>query len=343
VSSATDTPGGIPVTEASSGARRRERRGQGWPSYLIRRFVRLVVSIWVLFTATFAMIHLVPGDPVLAALGESATPELVTLREHQLGLDRPLLVQYFRYLGGVIHGDFGTSIVSSEPVSRIIADRLANTLSLALAAFVLTMVVAIPVGLGMAILTQKGRARGAEITFTTITGLLNSVPEFVLATALVAVFAVGLHALPVAGGSGLASYVLPVVALSAGSAATMSRIVRVEGLKVLSSDYIRAARGKRLPGPRIYLRHALPNMLTASLTYGGLLLSGLVAGTVIVENVFAWPGLGTQISQAVVGKDYPLIQGIIVVLGLLVLVINLGVDLLLAALDPRSRAIGLAR
>lgn len=317
---------------------RRTRVVNGWPGYLIRRTGRLVISVWILFTATFAMIHLVPGDPVRAGLGEAATPELVTLRRHQLGLDKPIIQQYFHYLNGVLHGNFGTSIVSSEPVSRIIFDRLPNTLGLAIPAFVLIVCIAVPLGLLMAIRTQRGRARATEVTFTAVTGLLNSIPEFVLATALVAVFAVGLHALPVAGSTGIAAHVLPVLSLSIGSAATLSRIVRTEGLKVFDAEYIRAARGKRLTPREIYLRHALPNMLTASLTYGGLLLSGLVAGTVIVENVFSWPGLGTQVSQAVVGDDYPLIQGIILVLGLLVLLINLVVDLALIALDPRTRA-----
>lgn len=314
------------------------RISDGWSGYLMRRFVRLVISAWILFTATFAMIHLVPGNPVLAALGQSATPQLVALRRRQLGLNLPLIEQYAHYLDGLLHGNLGVSIINSEPVSEIVFGRLPSTLSLALPAFVVVVSISVPLGLAMAIITQGGRARAAEVLFTGITGVFNSIPEFVLATALVAVFAVAMHALPVAGSTGLVAHVLPILALAIGPSAILSRIIRIEGLKVLQSDYIRTARGKRLRPRQIYLQHALPNMLTASLTYGGLLLSSLVAGTVIVENVFAWPGLGSQIVQAVVGDDYPLVQGIVLILGIVVLLINLTVDLVLAALDPRIRA-----
>jgi peptide/nickel transport system permease protein len=309
----------------------------GWAAYLVRRLVRLVISALVLLSGAFAMIHLVPGDPVRAALGDSATPELIAVRRHELGLDQPIMQQYFGYVRGAFTGHLGTSIVTEQPVGELIAQRLPNTLSIALPAFVLIVVIAVPLGLLVAIRTQHGRARITEVGYTTVTGVLNSVPEFVLAIGLVAVFAVGLHALPVAGQSTPGSYVLPVLALVGGPAATLSRVVRLEALKVLDAEYVRTARGKRLPTLRIYLRHVLPNMVTAALTYGGILLSGLAAGTVIVENVFAWPGLGSQVSQAVIGKDYPVVQGVVLVLGALVLAINLTVDIVLAVLDPRSR------
>ena len=301
------------------------------------RLIRLAVSLVVLVTATFAMIHLVPGDPVAAALGEMASPEVVAKRKHELGLDLPIIEQYFRYLGGLLRGDLGTSITTHEPVSRVIAQRLPNSLALALPAFVVILVVAVTLGMAVAVRTFNRPARVTDTVFTGVTGVLNSVPEFAVATGLVAVFAVGLRALPVSGNNGPAAYVLPVASLAIGSIATLSRIARAETVKVLRSDYLRTARGRRLHPARLYLRHVLPNMMTSSLTYGGLLLSGLVAGTVIVENIFSWPGLGTQISQAVVGKDYALIQGIVLVLGLLVLCINLAVDVLLVLLDPRLR------
>jgi peptide/nickel transport system permease protein len=307
-----------------------------WASFALRRLWRFVVSLWVLVTAAFLMIHLVPGDPVRAALGLTAPPDLVEARREALGLNDPLLTQYWHYLQGVFSGDFGTSTTSSLPVSDVIADRLPATVQLALLAFVVVMVVSVPLGVGMAVLTRGGRRRGGELAFTSTSVFLAAVPEFLLAVALVYVFSVRLGWLPVAGRNTPASYVLPVVALAVAPAAVLARIVRVELLSVLGNDYVRTARAKRLPARLVYLRHALPNALTATLTLGGLLLTAMVAGTVLVENVFAWPGLGSTIVQSILQRDYPLVQGIVLVYGVLVLVVNLAVDVLLALLDPRS-------
>jgi peptide/nickel transport system permease protein len=153
---------------------------------------------------------------------------------------------------------------------------------------------------------------------------------------LVYIFAVQLQWFPIAGQSDAMSYVLPVISLTVGSAAILARIVRVETLSVLGEDFVRTARAKRLPARTIYLRHALPNALTATLTFGGLLLTGLVAGTVLVENVFAWPGLGTVIVSSIQSHDYPVVQAVVLVYGLMVLAVNLLVDVLLALIDPRS-------
>jgi peptide/nickel transport system permease protein len=166
--------------------------------------------------------------------------------------------------------------------------------------------------------------------------VLGTIPDFLLGVALVAVFAVDLGWFPVASRDGAASYVLPVLALAIGPAAVLARIVRVEMLTVLETDYVRTARAKRLPALRIHLRHALPNAVTATLTLGGMLLASMVAGTVLVENVFAWPGLGSTIVESIVGKDYPLVQGTVLVYGVIVLVVNNLVDVALALLDPRS-------
>jgi peptide/nickel transport system permease protein len=222
------------------------------------------------------------------------------------------------------------------PVSQVIGDRLPATLELAVYAFLLAIVVAVPLGVAMAVLTRGGRRRPAELAFTSTSAVLAVIPEFLLAVGLVYVFGVQLGWAPVAGRDGLDSYVLPVVALAVGPAAVLARIVRVEMLSVLQADYVRTARAKRLPDRVVYLRHALPNALTATITLGGLLLSGLVAGTVLAENVFAWPGLGSTIVQSILAKDYPVVQGVILVYGLGVLVVNLAVDVVLALLDPRS-------
>ena len=311
-------------------------RDSPWPGFAARRLGRLLVSLWVLVTASFGMIHLIPGDPVRAALGASAPPDVVAARRQALGLDDPLWTQYLHYLRGLFTGDLGTSMVTGLPVSQVIGDRLPATAQIAVLAFVVAMVASVPLGVVAAVLTRAGRRHRTELGFTAGSVLLGTIPEFLLAVGLVYVFAVRLGWAPVAGRSGPGSYPLPVLALAIGPAAVLARIVRVEMLAVLQADYIRTARAKRLPDRLVYLRHALPNALTATITLGGLLLGGLVAGTVLVENVFAWPGLGSTIVQSILAKDYPLVQGVVLVYGAGVLAVNLVVDVVLALLDPRS-------
>lgn len=307
-----------------------------WTGFALRRGGRLLASLWALVTLSFLMIHLVPGDPVRAALGINAPADLVVAKRHALGLDKPLPVQYLDYLGNLLRGHLGDSISSQLPVSQTIGQRLPATAALAVLAFVVAIAVAIPLGVAVAVATRRGRRRRTELAFAATSVVLGSIPDFLLGVALASVFAVGLRWLPVAGRTGPSSYVLPVLALAIGPAAVLARIVRVEMLAVLETDYIRTARAKRLPVLYIYLRHALPNAVTATLTLGGMLLASLVAGTVLVENVFAWPGLGSTIVASIVGKDYPVVQGTVLVYGAGVLIINNLVDLALALLDPRS-------
>ncbi|WP_067177965.1 ABC transporter permease [Microtetraspora niveoalba] len=304
--------------------------------FVLRRVVRFAVSLAVLLVASFAMIHLIPGDPVRASLGPAAPVELVAARREALGLDEPILSQLLSYMRGVFRGDFGTSFLSGEPVGEIIASRLPNTLGLALLATVVALLVAVPLGMWAAIRTENGRNRGTEAAFTSATGTAVAVPEFLYSIALVAVFAIGLGWFPPAGQAGPVSYVLPILSLAISPTAMIARISRAETLRELGTDYVRLARAKRLPAPRLYFRHVLPNTLTATLTVGGLLLSALIAGSVLVEYVFAWPGLGLRIVESITQKDYPVAQGVILVYGAIVLVVNLLVDLLLGVLDPTS-------
>jgi len=307
-----------------------------WGRFAARRSGQFVISVWVLITASFLMIHLIPGDPVRAALGPTAPAALVAARRADLGLNDPIWVQYWHYLRGVFTGDLGTSVTSQLPVSQVIGQRLSATVELAVLAFLVAIALAVPLGVVMGVVTGGGRARRAELAFSGTSVVLGSIPEFLLGVGLVYVFGVSLGLLPVAGRSGAESYILPVLSLAIGPAAALARIMRVEMLSVLQADYVRTARAKRLPAPKIYLRHALPNALTAVITLGGLLLSALVAGTVLVETVFAWPGLGSTIVQSILAKDYPVVQGVVLVYGAGVLIINLAVDVALALLDPRS-------
>ncbi|MER7503183.1 ABC transporter permease [Nonomuraea pusilla] len=306
------------------------------PRPVLRRLVRFAVSLVVLVVASFAMIHLIPGDPVRAALGPAAPVELVEARRAALGLDQPLPAQLGSYVKGLLSGDLGTSFLTGEPVTDVIAARLPNTLALALVATLVALLVAVPLGMAAAVRTENGRNRGTEAAFGTVTGAAVAVPEFLYAIALVAVFAIGLDLLPPAGKAGPETFVLPVLALTVGPAAMIARIARAETLRELGTDYVRLARSKRLPAARLHLRHVLPNTLTATLTMGGLLLSGLITGSVLVEYVFAWPGLGLKIVEAITQKDYPVAQGVILVYGAIVLVVNLAVDVVLGMLDPTS-------
>lgn len=307
-----------------------------WRSFFARRLLRLAASLLIVLTGSFAMIHLIPGDPVRTVLGLDAPPEAVAAKRHELGLDRPLLTQYRDYIVNLFHGELGSSLVTNEKVSDLIASRLPDSLAIAALAFAVVLLLAFPGGLLAAVHTRDGRRPRTELAFTSATSTLGVVPEFVLATALVAALAVGLGWFPAAGQSGPASYVLPVAALALGPAAMLVRIVRVEALKVIGEDHVRTARAKRLPARVVYLRHVAPNMLTAPLTMAGNLLPAMIIGTVLVENVFAWPGIGSQIAQSVVARDYAVVQGIVLVLGAAVLIANFAVDALLAVVDPRS-------
>lgn len=307
-----------------------------WKTFLLLRLTRLAVSIGVLVTLSFAMIHLVPGDPVRAALGIHAPTALVEAQRDTLGLNDPLWQQYRDFVTNALQGDFGRSVVSQLPVNGTISQRFSNTLLLAVSAFVVSLLLSLVLGVVLALTTRDGSRRRTELTFTTSTSVVGAIPEFVMAVGLVFVFAVLLRWFPVAGAAGPRSYVLPVAALALAPTAALSRIVRVEMIRVLAQDYMRTARSKRLPRRIILLRHAVPNMLTAVLTIGGMLLTGLITGSVLVETVFAWPGMGTLAVESILGKDYPMVQAIVLVMGLLVLTVNLVVDVIITVLNPLS-------
>jgi peptide/nickel transport system permease protein len=307
-----------------------------WLAFAARRTVRFLVSLLVLVTATFAMVHLVPGDPVRAALGPSAPQHEVERARAAQGLDRPLPRQYVDYLANVAGGDLGVSISSRQSVRDVLADRLPATLVVALPAAVLTLLAGVPLGLVAGMPRRRRRPPGADAAFTALTTFFVVVPAFLLAVGLVYVFGVTLGWLPVAGRGGASSYVLPILCLAVGPAAMIARLVRAETQAAADEDYVRAARSKGLARRTIYFKHVMPNVLTAALTVSGVLLGSLIAGTVVVESVFAWPGIGATIVTAITGKDYALVQGIVLVYGAVILVVNLLVDVALAALDPRS-------
>lgn len=305
-----------------------------WGAYLVRRLAGLIAVAVTLVAGTFLMVQLIPGDPARVVVGSDATPSDVDRARHELGLDQPLLTQFGTYTGHLLRGDMGTSFQTQEPVAEIIGGRLPFTAEIALIAVLVVLVLAVPLGLAAA---ARG-SRRTDGTFTFVTGTVGATPEYIIGTLLVLGFAIKLGWFPAAGAETVSSMVLPVAALVLPATCVMARIVRSEATHVLTQDYMRTARSRRLPPLRLYARHALPNLLTATLTLGGLILAGLLGGTVVVESVFAWPGIGQRVVEALLVRDYPVIQGCVLVLGLLAALLNLVVDIVLALLDPRTLA-----
>lgn len=328
----------VPATSGNGHARatRRSILDLPWVNFAVRRAGGLVLALGLLVTVTFLIVPLLPGDPARAIAGSSATPQAVAMIRADLGLDRPLPQRFADYVGGLARGDLGTSFRYRVPVSDVVATRMPYTVQLAVPAIIGVLAVAIPLGMTVGVLTRGGRRRRLDVAFGVGVGAVAALPPYVLGTLLVVVFAIGLKLLPPGGAQTPASLVLPILALSLGPACAVARVVRTETSSVLEQEFLRTARGRRLPAGRLYLRHALPNLLTSVLTLTGLVLTSLLGGTVVIENVFSYPGLGTEIVQAIVSKDYPVIQGIILCVGVLALLVNLLVDVVLGLVDPRT-------
>ncbi len=328
----------VPDSKRSDDQRRPRRQLNPWVGFLIRRIVGLVGVVIALLVVVFFLVHLIPGDPVIQALGPDTPPaEVERIREEQ-GLNDPLLVQFWDYVVNLLRGDFGTPFGSTTPVSELIAQRFLDSLSLAFAALVIVLVGSLLIGMLAAELTRDGKHPRLEVAFTGVTSFFGSLPDYLTATLLAFLFAVQLRWFPVAGADGLQSLVLPAFALALGSMMNLARIVRVETLNVLAQDYVTAARSQRLPQRTIYLRHVLPNVLTAALTVGGIIFANIMGGAIIVEVVFARPGLGTALVTAVTAHQYVVVQGLVLVLGVIVVSVNALVDVIVAAVDTRSLA-----
>jgi peptide/nickel transport system permease protein len=307
-----------------------------WAGFLARRLVSLVAILAGLVVATFFIVRLTPGDPAVNVAGPLASTQDLERIRRAMGLHLPVHEQFAVYVGQLARADLGDSFTGQKTVMDVITQRVGISVQLAASALLVVLVIGIPVGMAMGAFTRESRHQRAEVTYTAVTSIVGALPEFLTATLLALIFAVWLRLLPVAGREGADALILPVAAVSLRPIAILSRIVRVETLNVLAMDYLRTARGKRLPVRLIYFRHVLPNVVTAALTIGGLLFSALVGGAVVVENVFVRPGLGTSLVTAVLERDYPVIQGIILVLGVTVVVVNTIVDVLVAIIDPRS-------
>ncbi|MBV9577862.1 MAG: ABC transporter permease [Chloroflexi bacterium] len=308
-----------------------------WIAFLARRLLSAcLVCVGVLFAA-FIMVRLIPGDPAVTVAGQGASAERITQVRDDLGLNEPVLQQFADYSGRLLHGDMGTSFqLSQKPVRDLVAERTGNSVQLAVSSLLAVLILSLPFGMLMGGLTVNGRHRTLEVGFTAVSSLVGALPEFLLATFLAFIFAVWLRLLPVAGDAFPQNLILPLLAVILRPVFVLSRLVRVETLNALSTDYIRTARSKQLPSHVIYLRHVLPNVTTAALTIGGLLFSGVIGGAVIVENIFNRPGLGTTLVNAVHANDYPVVQAVVLLLGFTVVAANAMVDIAVAILNPRS-------
>lgn len=306
-----------------------------WVRYLLARLTVMIAIILTIATMAFLVVRLVPGDPAVMILGLQATPEQVAVVRGQLGLDLPWVVQLTDSLVSLATLDLGTSFRTGLPVSLVISQRLPVTVFLTLGGIVVVLLIGIPLGLLAGMVNSRSKRGGEGAWFSGITSLLGSIPEYIMGTVLILVLGIWLRVLPVQGGGSLLGYLMPSLAVGLAGAAVMSRIVRNETVSVMSKEFILAARSKRLPWYRILCVHVLPNVVTSSLTLAGLLIISLLGGAVITENVFNLPGLGTEIVGAIVKNDYPVIQGIILVLGVLAAAVMFLIDVLLGLLDPR--------
>lgn len=290
----------------------------------------LIVLIGVsLFS--FALIHLIPGDPVRIMLGEKATKERVEQLREQMGLNKPLVVQYVNYATGVFKGDLGTSLKTSRPVSMEIAQRFPATVKMAVSG----IVVAIVAGVIMGILAAKYKDKFIDYAIMSMATLGMSLPSFWLGLLVIMVFAVKLGWFPVAGGTGFIDLVMPALTLGVMLSTTISRLTRSGMVEVLSNDYIRTARAKGMSEGIVLFRHAFRNVMIPVVAVVGLQIAALLGGAVIVEQVFNWPGIGTLAIEAISSRDFPMIQGIVLFMGAIYVIVNICVDLLYAVLDPR--------
>jgi ABC-type dipeptide/oligopeptide/nickel transport system permease component len=302
-------------------------------AFLLRRLVLTIPVVWLVVTLVFGLIHIVPGDPVAQMLGEGAPqPEIQRLR-HDLGLDRPILDQYKAYVVGLLKGDLGVSFRNQEPVAQSIALRYPATIELTIAAIVVSLVLAIPAGVIGAV--KRGTLVDKAIGVFSLFGV--SLPNFALGPLLILLFSIVWGILPVSGRGGISHLILPAVTMGGALAAITTRIVRSSMLEEIHQDYIRTARAKGLPERVVLFRHALRNGLLPVITILGLQTGALLAGAIITETVFAWPGLGRLTVQAIGARDYPLLQGCILTISLSYIFINLLTDAIYSFVDPRIR------
>ncbi|KYP79614.1 ABC transporter permease [Ferroacidibacillus organovorans] len=310
-------------------------------SFLARRILLTLPVLFLVSVMVFSLIHLIPGDPARVILGQDATPGAIAALREQLGLNKPLIVQYLDWVGNVLHGNLGLSLSNQIAVATLIEQRLPVTIELAIGTFLFAVIIALPLGILSAI--KRGKFADLVAAFATSLGL--SIPPFWLGIMLLFAFTVRLHLFPSSGyvpltqnvGQNLQSMFLPVLATGIREAAVLLRMTRASLAEVLDADFVRTARAKGIRGYRIILRHALKNALVPVITQSGLQIAGLLGGLVITETIFSLPGFGSLLVNAIFSRDYTTIQGSALVAALLVILVNLATDLCYGFIDPRIR------
>jgi len=310
--------------------------------YITRRLIHALFVIWGCATLVFFLLRMIPGDPVIQMLGPEYTPEAADALRRKLGLDEPLLAQYVKWIGNVLRGDLGGSIASGETVADAIKSGVPKTASLTLVSFLIAISIAIPAGIAAALRRNKP----VDYIASVIAFIGVSMPSFWFGIILILIFAVRLKWLPAIGyseiaedgvGEWLKRLILPGLAIGAGYAAILMRFVRAGLLEVLTSDYVRTARAKGVREQSVVLRHALRNSLIPVVTVAGIQLALLLSGAVVVETVFSIRGLGRILVGAIFDRDYPIVQGVILLISVVFVLANLFVDILYTFLDPRIR------
>ncbi len=299
--------------------------------YLIRRLLLLLPTLFGALTLVFALIHLIPGDPVEVMLGETAGAMDKQQLRRSLGLDQPVLAQYQKFLVGLGRADLGQSLFEQAPVSALIRARLPATLELALCAMIAAIMISVPLAIVAAVKRGRWLDRGALLF--SLFGL--SLPNFWLGPLLMIVFSIQLGWTPVSGRGGLSHLLLPALTLGLGMAAILTRILRASLLQTLREDYVRTARAKGLTERAVWLKHTLRNALLSVITIMSLQFGALLAGSLITETIFSWPGLGRLTVQAIQTRDYPVVQGCVLVIAVAYVLVNFVTDLLYQWVDPR--------
>jgi peptide/nickel transport system permease protein len=302
-------------------------------NYLIKRLFSTIFVLFGITTLVFLLIHLVPGDPVEVMLGETARPADREALRHALGLNLPVWQQWWQYLTGLTHFDLGVSLHSKRAVSQLLIERLPATAVLSIASMIIAIVIALPLGILAAVYKDSVWDRLAMMT--AMFGV--SIPNFVMGPLLILIFALWLGWFPVSGKEGFASLVLPALTLGTALAAILSRMVRASMLEVIQEDYIRAARARGLSEVRILGFHALRNAALPVITILGMQFGALLAGAVITETIFAWPGIGQLMIESIQKRDYPVVQACVLLISFTYVLVNLLTDFIYTALDPRVK------
>lgn len=308
-------------------------------SYVLRRLPGAVVTLMLASVLIFLLIHLIPGSPAVALAGPDASPEMVARIERELGLDKPLAVQYWIWVSGLLKGELGFSYITGAPISQLIAARVGNSLQLMLAAIALALVIGFALG-GLAALTKSGRL---QLALAGLNALMISIPPFVTGLVLILVLSVSFKLLPTGGQvqddggvwDALKHLVMPAVTLAIPTAAVIARFLQTSLRQTLREDYIRTAIAKGLTPRRVVLRHALPSALAPVATIVGIQMGQLLGGAVIVESVFAWPGLARLLIDAVLSHDYLLVQDVLLLSVIVFMIMQIATDVVHALLDPR--------